>query len=238
MNSYHGHLYPENARNTGYFESATDYIFLLGHSGPDGITPLGTIFSLKRPGFFATCAHVAGNKEKGLVLIKNTARRLSDYQDQSSNECIAYPVSIHSTHPFYDLTVIRLEGGSPGDDFTPHLAIGNLDHASIGTPCTTIGFPHLDSGRRILTLQSCELGAKTILSPPPLRVRYGVINLLARQGQSGSPIVNNETKEIIAVLCGAYLPDNGVRVITAGVEVASLHQTTHAVAAEYIEEMY
>nr|WP_050798442.1 hypothetical protein [Commensalibacter intestini] len=98
-----------------------------------------------------------------------------------------------------------------------------------------MGYPHADTNRCVITQQNCSIGARIYTGPS--KTKHIVINNFARPGQSGSPILSKDRLKIHAILLGAYIPKTTASIDIMGVNPLTLHQTTHAVSAEYIQEM-
>src|SRR5206468_7045375 len=113
----------------------------------------------------------------------------------------------------------------------PELA--TFDDITVGDQLIIFGFPHAPDGRRVLTLQYAELGAKVLLQAGPLKSKHGVMNVQARPGQSGSPVVSPKRGVVAGVLIGAYAPEGGGGISLGGINPRELHQTTHCISAEY-----
>jgi glycine cleavage system aminomethyltransferase T len=64
-----------------------------------------------------------------------------------------------------------------------------------------------------------------------------ILNVQARPGQSGSPVLLSDGRTIAAMIIGSYAPRAGGGISLGGVDPHTLHQTTHAISAEYIREL-
>lgn len=95
-----------------------------------------------------------------------------------------------------------------------------------------IGFPHCTEGRKVLTVQEADVGAKILLESNNIKSKYIVVNTQTRPGQSGSLVYDPKSNKIIAMLIGAFAPDSGISL--GGINPRELHQTTHCISAEYI----
>lgn len=215
------------------FSPISNLVFALGRNGPGGVQLLGTAFSLNKPGFFATASHVAGTEGQNLVLAFRQLTSLHDYQDTGDNSIKSFPVQIHAHDPFHDLAVLKADV-----DITSNLVVGGADDAPVGTQVASFGFPHADHGRMVLTQQDAEIGARVLIACGGIKAKHLVLNTQARPGQSGSPIFRKTDGRLIGVLVGSYAPDGGGGISLGGVDPHTLHQTTHAVSAEYLSKMY
>jgi S1-C subfamily serine protease len=215
------------------FQLISRVTFALGVTGPSGINLLGTAFLLNKKGHFATAAHVAGTDDSKLVVVFKDLNTIHDYQDTSDQKVNAFPVKIVATDPFHDLAVLK------GDvDALSNVAIVGADAAPVGTEVCSFGYPHADHGRLVLTQQNAAIGARVLIESGRIKSKHLVLNQQARPGQSGSPIFRADNGELVAVLIGSYAPGGGGGISLGGVDPHTLHQTTHAVSAEYLSRMY
>ncbi|WP_200878026.1 S1 family peptidase [Burkholderia paludis] len=217
------------------FKHISQAVFLVGRVGPGGVNLLGTVFLLDRPGHFATAAHVVGGDGNNLVLVtrRTILTEISAYQDATDAEVATLPLALAEVDPFHDLAILKAD-----IDYMSSVRIAGSDAAAVGTPIVSFGFPHADHGRMVLTSQDAEVGARVLIPSGPIKGKYLVLNTLARPGQSGSPVFRKDDGQLVAVLVGAYAPTQPIRAIVGGIDPSALHQTTHAVSAEYLLGMY
>jgi S1-C subfamily serine protease len=205
----------------------------VGRTGPAGVQLLGTAFLLNKAGFFATAFHVAGTNDADLVLAVKEISDLSDFQDTSDTTVKLLPVKIAAADPFHDLVVLKADVAD-----SANLSLGGADDAPVGTPLSTFGYPHADHGRMVLTRLDANVGARVLIEAGGIKAKHIVLNTQARPGQSGSPIFRLYDGLLVAVLVGSYAPGGGGGISLGGVDPHTLHQTTHAVSAEYLKKMY
>jgi S1-C subfamily serine protease len=217
------------------FGAVSRAVFSIGRVNQGGVQLLGTAFSLNKKGHFATAGHVVAGTDAGLVLVVRQSKftDVSQYQDTSDSPVRTLPLRIVAADPFHDLAVLA----GDLDLHTVH-TIGGSDAAIVGTPLCSFGYPHADHGRLVLTRQATEVGARILLSSGGVKSKHLVLNTLARPGQSGSPVFRRDDGRLVAVLVGAYTPERQSAVLVAGIDPNVLHQTTHAVSAEYLMGMY
>ena len=89
----------------------------------------------------------------------------------------------------------------------------------------------------VLTQQDTSIGAKILIDSNGIKLKNIVLNIQSRPGQSGSPIVIPEKRAIAGILIGSYAPQVNGSISIGGIDPHTLHQTTHAISAEYIKEM-
>jgi hypothetical protein len=194
---------------------------------------LGTSFIIRQDGLVATTAHNVSGDDKNLIFLYPQLKKINDYQDMSDLSCKLIPAKIIEIDPIKDLAILKAEfafsGTLPG--------IGTFDNDAVGSEVGIFGFPHCVEGRRALTFQKAEIGAKILLSSNGIQSKYAVINIQARPGQSGSLIFSTKNQCISGVLIGAYAPGSGSGISLGGIDPRELHQTTHCISAEYLKEM-
>ena len=215
------------------FSLISSAIFAVGRTGPAGVQPLGTAFLLNKPGYFATASHVVGTDDTNLVLVFKQLSTLHEYQDTSDISVRQIPAKIMAADPFHDLVVLKVDAS-----MSSAIRIGGTDSVQVGTLISSFGFPHADHGRMVLTQQDTAIGARVLIEVGGIKSKHIVLNIQARPGQSGSPIFKRADGEVVAVLIGSYAPGGGDGISLGGVNPHTLHQTTQAVSAEYLLEMY
>jgi S1-C subfamily serine protease len=210
----------------------TQIVVVVGRITPDNVLMLGTGFLVSKDGKIVTTKHVVGTDDTRLVILAPSISDINQYQDTSDNKCYPIPVRVEEIDPIKDLCIIKAEVSFP-INLPP---IGSFDELQVGEKIGIFGFPHSVEGRRVLTYQETEIGAKILLESSGIKSKHGVINTQARPGQSGSLIFSSRINKIVGVLIGAYVP-NGPGISLGGINPRELHQTTHCISAEYIKEM-
>lgn len=208
-------------------------IFTLARAQASGAELLGTAF-MAGPQHLVTALHVTGGTDQNLVAVVPRIAALGDYQDTTSTDVKYAPVEIAQADPVRDLCVLKVPAAS-GWGF--NYRFGSTDETPPGTPVTTYGFPHADFGRMVLTRQDATVGARVLVGAHGLKNKHLVLNVQARPGQSGGPVFTRDGSAVVAVLIGSYAPGGGGGISLGGVDPATLHATTHAVSAEYLNGM-
>jgi S1-C subfamily serine protease len=198
---------------------------------PDGAQVLGTA-SVLPGGFFVTTKHVTGADDSNLQVMLPRAEDLNAYQDTSDTNCKLAAVEIVAIDPFMDLCVLRLRDGTTNFG----LEIMGTDSLKVGSPVLIYGFPHADHNRLVLTEQRANVGARILISTGERPFKHIVLNVQTRPGQSGGPVLD-EKGRLVAVIIGSYAPGGGGGINLGGIDPHTLHQTTHAISAEYLDEM-
>jgi hypothetical protein len=214
------------------YSSLANIVVAVGRNGTSGVTLLGTATLINSPGKFVTAAHVTGKDDKDLVVVLKNYNLINDYQDTSDTQVEVIPVCIKEIDPFVDLCILTAD-----IDKCSNVSIGDTDILSLGNIVDIFGYPHADYGRLVLTQQRTEIGARILIKNGVVKTKHIVLNTQARPGQSGSPIFSSQTTVLVAILIGSYAPGGGNYISLGGVDPSTLHQTTHAVSAEYIREM-
>lgn len=215
------------------FEHVSNVVVAVGRLQASGVQLLGTGFCLNKAGYFGTAAHVAGTDDSGLVICVKQLVNVHAYQDTDDHSLKYFRVKIHAADPFHDLAVLKADV-----DITSNIPIGGSDAAPVGTETSSFGYPHADHGRMVLTQQNTEIGARVLISSGGIKAKHLVLNTQARPGQSGSPVFRKHDALLVGVLVGSYAPGGGGGISLGGIDPHTLHQTTHAVSAEYFNGMY
>lgn len=211
----------------------TQLVLTVGKVTQNGINMLGTGFLVSKDGKIATTRHVVGDDGKNLVILYPHISEINAYQDTTDFSCKPIPVTILDTDPFRDLVVLKANIEFSGT--IPEL--GSFDNTTIGESVGVFGFPHCTEGRRVLTYQNAEVGAKILLDSNSIKSKYAVINIQARPGQSGSLVFCLRTQKIVGILIGAFIPAGSGGISLGGINPRELHQTTHCISAEYLKTM-
>ncbi len=208
-------------------------VYGVARNGPAGAQLLGSAFAVASDRV-ATAFHVIGADDRDLVLILPRLQELGDYQDPEDSQIRSVPLTVSSVDPIRDLCVL----GLPPDVSIDHgLALTSTDIVPPGANVATYGFPHANHGRLVLTQHRTHVGARILVANASVKSKHIVLNTQAREGQSGGPVLAESTGNVVAMVLGSYAPGGGGGISLGGIDPATLHQTTHAVSAEYIAEM-
>lgn len=207
----------------------------LARKRTDGLVELlGTCFAVGSR-IFATAAHVTGPSDAGLVIIIGRVNLLSDYQDTTDTSVRWYDVKLAAFDPIRDIAIIEMVDPSAKVHFS--YSLDGTDSIPTGSPVVGLGYPHIDTGRLVLTQQSSMVGARVLLGNNGVKSKHVVLNTQTRPGQSGGPVFSADGSRVHAMILGGYTPQGGSGISLAGIDPQTLHQTTHAVSAEYIKAM-
>jgi hypothetical protein len=207
-------------------------VYAVGRIEAGIVNLLGTAFAVSSTQV-ATAYHVVGPDDRNLVLIYPKVKSLLDYQDTTDASVRTSALTMAAADPIRDLCVLNVIGGQISG--APNL--GSADRVPTGAPVVTLGFPHANVGRMVLTQQQAHVGARILMGNAAQTSKHIVLNTQAREGQSGGPVLDASMTTVVAVLLGSYAPGGGGGISLGGVDPATLHQTTHAISAEYIKDM-
>lgn len=209
---------------------ATQFVFAIARVVPGGIQPLGTAFGIGGD-LLATPFHVVTANDQGLIVRLPKVSSLDEYQDTSDIRVEGRRVSIVAADPILDVCILKMDGVT-----APGLPLGASDDARVGEDVTIYGFPHANA-RLVLTQQIASIGARILIDSSGQKLKHVVINGQTREGQSGSPVIGHQTRKVVAMVIGGFQPAGGSGISIGGIDPYTLHQTTHAVSAEYIRRL-
>ncbi len=209
-------------------------VYAIGRQGASALTLLGTAFAVG-PRKIATAFHVIGANDDGLAIVVPRFPNMLAYQDTSDTRVSSLPVRIVAADPLRDLCVLEL--AAPDAQISVSYGLSGTDAVPPGEPVVTLGFPHANFGRMVLTQQVAHVGARVLIENSGQKSKHIVLNTQARDGQSGGPVFDAGLGSVVAVLIGSYAPGGGGGISLGGVDPATLHQTTHAISAEYLGAM-
>lgn len=213
------------------FQSIAKGIFAVGRTSPTGIQLLGTAFTIGGA-YLATTAHVTGPADANLCAVVPRIGQLNDYQDTTDSQVNTVPATLAAYDPIRDIAILKIDG-----NFNTNIQLGSTDGLTVGSLVASIGYPHADHGRLVMTEQQSAVGARVILSAQGIKTKHIILNVQARPGQSGSPVLTIDGRFIAAMIVGSYAPGGASGISLGGVDPHTLHQTTHAISAEYIREL-
>lgn len=206
-------------------------VYPIGRITPEGVNLLGTCFLINKLDTYVTACHVT-NKDSNNLVICLPKVDINGYQDTSDTRVSLHHVQIDKIDPIHDICILK---GSMGVQSS--LVIEGTDPIIIGQDLTVVGFPHCTHGRNVLTCQDATVGAKILIDNSGIKTKNIVINIQSKPGQSGSPIFSSIDSKLVAMLIGSYAPGGGGGISLGGIDPQTLHQTTHAISAEYINKM-
>jgi S1-C subfamily serine protease len=211
----------------------TQIVVVIGKITPNGVGMLGTGFIISNDGKIITSKHVVGPDPANLVILAPHTSDINAYQDTSDTTCQMITASVLEMDPIKDLCLLKADITFSGS--LPQ--IGSFDELNVGEKVGIFSYPHCVEGRRVLTFQETEIGAKVLLDANSIKSKHAVINTQARPGQSGGIVFSPRLSKIVGILIGAYAPSQGGGISLGGINPRELHQTTHCISAEYINDM-
>ena len=202
----------------------------LGRMEGQSVILLGSSFVVEGDRLI-TAAHVVGAGRDLVAVLPRTAS-LNDYQDTTTNQIQTVPVEVIRVCPFRDVAVLKLVGVTDAGLWT----LESADGVPVGEAVDTVSFPHAPDGRFVMTHHRSHIGAKFIAGTEAGNFKHLILNLQARPGQSGAPVIRLSNQRVVGMLIGGYRPP-GSWVEVAGVNPSTLHQTTYILAVDHIMEL-
>ena len=199
-----------------FYTDIGELVHVIGRKTSKGIRLLGTAFFINKAGILASAAHVTEYDDTDLVMI-HRLRSIQDYQDTSDKNVKCTKLKIKEINPLTDVCLLE----SP-IKIQSQLEISSTDAIHVGESVSLFGFPHCDHERMVLTQQDTIVGAKILIDVKGIKTKNIVLNIQARPGQSGSPVISSANKNVAAILIGSYAPISPGR-IDIGVLIHKLY---------------
>lgn len=208
-------------------------VLVVGRMSAGSAAALGTCFAVG-PKYFATAAHVTGPSDEGLFIALGKTSDIADYQDTTDTSTRFTPAKIVNYDPVRDVCILEIPDGTVQFGY----ALGSSDDVRTGDPVISLGYPHADHGRVVLTQQNSAVGARVLLGAHGTKTKHIVLNTQTRPGQSGGPVFTSDGRRVCAMVVGGYTPiQSGGGISLGGIDPQTLHQTTHAVSVEYVRAL-
>lgn len=206
-------------------------VLVIGKIQNNEINMLGTCFLIEKGKYIVVPRHVIGDSDENLAILLPSMSSINEYQDTTITRAHYINAKIIASDPFRDISILK----PIKPIIAPEVLLGEVDNVKVMEQTYIIGFPHCTEGRKVLTVQEADVGAKILLESNNIKSKYIVVNTQTRPGQSGSLVYEPKSNRIIAMLIGAFAPDSGISL--GGINPRELHQTTHCISVEYILNM-
>ncbi|MFC9632090.1 serine protease [Streptomyces mirabilis] len=186
------------------------------------------------PAHLATALHVVSPNDDNLCVFQPAVLQPTDYQKTSQTSWIVHQVKISAVDAIRDICILK---PPPDWEFQFAYTLSGTDALRMGDEVHVYGYPHMEYGRKILTVQRSHVGSKVLIANHGVEIKHAVINTQLRPGQSGGPVFDVNTETLCGMVTGNYAPDIKGSIFVSGVDPVTLHQTGHAISAEYIKDM-
>jgi len=162
---------------------------------------------LIRDDLVATAVHALDNNDANLVAFIPPNDRNS-YQPSPPQGIHYIPLKLKDADPIHDLALLEPIGGIR----YPNLPqISSSDAVVVGETVQSFGYPHATFGSAIIVLQEAIVGAKVLVTKGTIHVKHIIINQQSVSGQSGAPVYQKRTGNLIGVLIGAFAIHGGAK---------------------------
>ena len=149
----------------------TQFVSIIGRVTPNHIELLGTAFMVSNDGKYVTAKHVIGDNHNGLVVLAPHIQQINEFQDVTDMSCQPADAAVIEIDPLKDLVILKANVSFSGK--LP--VISGMDGIGVSDKIGIFGFPHCVDGRRVLTFQETEIGAKVLLDSSGVKSKHAVI---------------------------------------------------------------
>lgn len=180
------------ARKTNAFENVEQGLLLFAVKTTMG-EGYGSGFLMTENGYAITCNHVI----EGAVQIKARVRIPGRIGGMDS----LHNVTVIKADKKLDIALVKLDG----DNF-PTMQMSKNDDISVGDSIKLLGYPFGAKLSDDITKLNYSVFEGKVAS---IQIQRGVdtvfVDMEAKRGNSGGPVLNNETGEVIGILCGSHI---------------------------------
>ena len=158
----------------------------------------GSGFIASSDGYAFTCNHVVENAEDILVRVRVSGR--------IGNDDSWHKAAVVKTDELIDVALLKIDG----DDF-PTMPIAPAEHNPLpGDDITLLGYPFGDKLADDINLLNASIFEGQIASSQIVRdCECLYVDIQAKRGNSGGPVIDRNTGCVVGVLCGSQIQGDG-----------------------------
>jgi|GEM_PF-2693751 len=192
-------------------------VYIENHSG-DGNAYTGSGFIISPDGYVATCAHVIEDDEELYVKVigKNKKKK-------------AYKAMVIKANPETDTAIIKIENVLK----LPFVELDDREEAELGEDIVIYGYPL--GGKLNDDVFNLNISfAKGNVSSNQIKneLKRTMLDISAKHGNSGSPIISCKTGKVIGILRGCVLGQEAGDEVNDMMPVCYLHELLHELEEE------
>jgi len=183
-------------------------MMIVRRSDDQGVEFVGSGFLCHSKGYILTCAHTINLTDKLAVI---PPQPLSDFNILTMERVNVINVSVAQFDSDNDIALLKIE--TPPTLSVPPNIFGKENAVQVGSSVGYLGFPFGQSGLHTLKVSQSIISSKVISENGTNQFQ---LDAMVHEGNSGGPLVDLATNQIIGVISGRFSPTGsgggGVRV--------------------------
>ena len=162
---------------------------------------LGTGFLVTGKGYLLTCSHIV-NPLDPVVAIK--VGDLNSFNPMTLTKVKFFELTLVQNDPVNDVALFKFKADIGAQ--VPENIFGDTSKVECGASIAIIGFPFGNTGLHLQSITTGIISSKTITSSGVKLLQF---DSMIHEGNSGSPLINLETNQIIGIVTNRFNPSMG-----------------------------
>lgn len=207
-------------------------LMIVKRQDDQGVGFVGTGFLCHSKGYIITCAHTINLTDKLAVI---PPQPLQQFNPMTMDRVNVVDVSVAQFDSENDITLLKINNPPPLS--VPASIFGNENNIHVGSTVGYLGFPFGQSGLHTLKVSQSIVSSKVVSQNG---TRQFQLDAMVHEGNSGGPLIDLATNQVIGVISGRFSPTgNGgsIRIgnHALGTESTISYATTISYAIELME---
>jgi len=190
---------------------------------------LGTGFVCSSDGYILTCSHII-NPVHPIVAINVGGN--NDFNPMTLSQVNFNEVELVQNDAIHDVALLKFKGNI--DVQIPSNIFGDTDDIECGSSIAVIGFPFGHNGLHVRSITHGILSSKAENSDG---VKILQFDCMIHQGNSGSPLIDLQTQQIIGIVTNRFNPSPGGGVMIGNHQIGAETNISYASIIEYGQEL-
>jgi S1-C subfamily serine protease len=183
-------------------------VFMLAKKTETNVEFSGTGFLVSDKGYILTCSHII-NPLDPVVAIK--VGNLNTFNPMTLDKVNFLELTLVQNDAINDVALLKIKSNIGAQ--VPTNIFGDTNNLECGASIAIIGFPFGNTGLHLQSITTGIISSKAITSTGIKLLQFdGMIH----EGNSGSPLINLETNQILGIVTNRFNPSQGGATIMMG----------------------
>lgn len=201
-------------------------VFMLAKKNVQNVEFLGTGFLVSNLGYLLTCSHII-NPLDSIVAISVGSENY--FNPMTLDKVNFFDLQLVQNDAINDVALLKFKNNI--QPIVSQNIFGNSENVQCGSSVAIIGFPFGNSG---LHIQSLTHGIISSKIKTPAGVKLLQFDGMIHEGNSGSPLIELHTNQIIGIVTNRFNPSAGGATIMMGNRQVGVETNiSYATAIEY-----